>query len=131
MKEMVYSCERKTPEVIARDSFKGYEFCVINYGTHPCAYVAIAEGQPYYWAKSYEDVDVDCHGGFTFMNWGYAGVFSSDYCVIGWDYAHCGDYTGSLIITGDKKWTTKEIVQECEEVIDQLYVLEHEELLYV
>lgn len=40
--------------------------------------------------------------------------------VIGWDYAHSGDSYGLDDIIGGKKWSTGEIIKECEDVINQI-----------
>lgn len=140
MQEMVYQNKWLTLDqtiILAEGSYKGYEYFVVSYGMHPCAYIALREGQPFYKAGSYEDVDVNCHGGCTFAEWGYKHLFNETYKVIGWDYGHYDDFSGSSIKWGtewndvrSKKWTTKEMVEECEHVIDQLYFLEHPELIY-
>lgn len=139
IKEMVYMNERPRTgkEILAKDSYKGYEYMVVSYGVHPCAYIALTEDQPYYKADDYEDVDVPCHGGCTFVEWGYEGVYDKTYKVIGWDYGHYNDFSGLCLNTGHhlsvsegKKWTTEEMVQECHDVIDKLYVMEHPELYY-
>ena len=134
MKEMVYKAEwNHELDILDRGFYNGYEYLVVSVGVHPCAYVAIAKGQPYYECSDYDDFKINCHGGCTFIKWGYPNVFSHDLKVIGWDYGHCGDFSGfykSRISKQFKKWTTAEIVEECKKVIDSLYVLEHGELFY-
>ena len=139
IKEMVYKTEWYTldnAEVLSRDFYKGYDYLVVSYGTHPCAYVALREGQPFYHASLCEDVHVQCHGGCTFAQWGHGKFFNHTYKVIGWDYGHYDDFSGSSIKWGtewnarSKKWTTEEMVQECRDVIERLYVIEHPELYY-
>ena len=134
IKEMEYSRDWKT-EILARGFYKDYEYLCVSYGCHPCAYIAISEGQPYYKAKSYDEVEIDCHGGCTYAEWGYSGIFNSNYKVIGWDYGHCNDYSGiyekdSPLYNQCKKWTTQEMIEECKEVIERLYRLEHFETFY-
>ena len=136
IKEMIYSSTRKR-EVLARGAHKGYEYAVVSYGHHPCAYVAVSEGQPYYHAIDFDEVDLKMHGGCTFVDRGFSDLFDFDKKVIGWDYGHYNDFSGTYLITQYplslpqfKKWTTKEMVAECEDVIGQLYVLEHSELFY-
>lgn len=134
MQEMVYQDKWLTLDqtiILAEGYYKGYEYFVVSYGIHPCAYIALREGQPFYKAGLCEDVDVNCHGGCTFVEWGYKNLFNSNYKVIGWDYGHYNDFSGiDMKGTFQKKWTTKEIVEECENVINQLYFLEHPELIY-
>jgi hypothetical protein len=135
---MVYQNKRFTLDqviILAEGYYKGYEYFVVSYGIHPCAYIALREGQPFYKAGLCEDVDVNCHGGCTFVDWGYKNLFDSNYKVIGWDYGHYNDLSGiykegTFLRESTKKWTTREMIQECEHVIDQLYFLEHPELIY-
>lgn len=142
LKEMKYKAERlRKPEVLARDSYKGYEYFCISLGTHPCAYVVISEGQPYYDFHWWTQVDLEIHGGCTYLEWGYRGIIEDSFKVLGWDYGHYNDFSGfdskdflnlkeSMTATYCKKWTTAEMEAECKNVIEQLYVLEHPELLY-
>lgn len=136
--EYKYTKERFI-QVLARDYYKGYEFFVVSYGTHPCAYVSIPEGKPYHEAKSWDDiVDIDCHGGCTYVENDenfkcIAECTEENTTVIGWDYGHYNDFSGIDLFPipfETKKWTTKEMVAECKEVIEQLYFLEHPELYY-
>ena len=131
---MKYSKDWKT-EILARGSYKGYEYICVSYGCHPCAYIAISEGQPYYEVNDFDDVRIKCHGGCTYARWGYSGIFEDSYKVVGWDYAHYDDYSGiyekdSPRFRQGKKWTTQEIIEECKDFIERLYRLEHFETLY-
>ena len=141
IKEMEYKPQWTKTEILARDFHKGYEYLVVSYGVHPCAYIVLQEGQPYYNAKSYDEVDITCHGGCTFVDKGSNFKplgFDNSYKVIGWDYGHYNDFSGTylrdnearIVFRMTKKWTTKEIIEECKQVIEQLYVLEHSELSY-
>ena len=119
---MIYKSTQER-EVLERGKYKGYEFEIISYGTHPCAYVCVPVGHPFY-EKPYDEVDVDCHWGLTYSQRGTDGKW-----WIGWDYAHCDDYGGMSLLYASmgyafddngKKWTTDEILKEVFEVIDQL-----------
>ena len=144
LKEMEYKSNwNRKATILAIGSYEGYLYLVTSVGPHPCAYVAIEEGQPYYndifeysWATP-----VNCHGGPTYLEHGGPIVFDSSYRVVGWDYGHYDDYSGiyeaAVIDDGlrriqveGKKWTTKEIVEECKQVINQLYFVEHPEIIY-
>jgi hypothetical protein len=123
MMEMVYGEKRLSPpEVLYSEEYKGYKFYILNLGTHPCAYVKIPMGDKFYNVE-YDDVDIDCHCGLTYSNKSLRSVDESGW-FIGWDYAHYGDYTGSLgWVPEDKKWTTLEIYNECKNVVEQLIEL--------
>ena len=60
-------------------------------------------------------------------------LFNETYKVIGWDYGHYNDFSGVYKNMngndGKKVNGPTEMIQECEHVIDQLY-LEHPELIY-
>lgn len=101
--------------------YKGYDFLIKHaFNTHYCAYVRIPEGHKFY-GIPYDDIDIDCHGGLTFGS--FTNYFSplknskSGYWI-GWDYAHCDDW--SCYNKNGKKWTIDEIYAEVKKVIDQL-----------
>ena len=134
IKEMVYQ-DKWFPldeaEVLEKNFFKGYEYFIKNRGYYPSAYIALREGQPFYKARLYEDVDVNCHGNCVYV------VREADKTTIGWDYNKLSDYHGGTsyvqrLLTKEsaKVWTTEEIVEECKQVIEQLYLREHPELYY-
>lgn len=135
IKEMEYGKERKI-ELLCKEKYKNYNYYVLNLGTHPTAYIEIPKEDKLY-GKSYDEIyrigcDIDVNGGLTYSDNELMGI-SSDNWFIGWDYAHCGDYCGyeetmpESIRTYGKKWTTKEIIEECKNVIDQ--IIEFEESL--
>lgn len=128
---MQYENYRKV-EVLTQDFYKGYEYLVVSYGTHPCAYVTLPEDHPLNKVADCDDVDVNCHGGCTYLDWGLGDLISREHKVLGWDYLHWGDFSANVYPSSLplKKWTTEEIVEECEHVIEQLYILEHPELIY-
>lgn len=121
LEPMVYCDHRIEPIRIADGEHRGIPYYVLSFGTHPCAYVDIA---PIGSIEINLD-DIVCHGGVTYTDNRLATV-EHEGTFIGWDYAHCGDYNGYLCaINGyasvdDKRWTTEEIVAECENVIDQI-----------
>ena len=126
MKEMKYGFNllNKT-EILDDGNYKGYNYVIVNYGMHPCAYIEIPKGHRFY-EKDYEEIDLDCHGGLTFSDFRDFGFGEKYY--IGWDYAHLGDYIGARSFPSfneyaggtDKRWTTAEILDEVREVIEQI-----------
>ena len=135
MKEMIYEYERGQPAfVLDRGYFLGYEYLVISLGRHPCAYVCVDANNQYY-GKHYDDIHIECHGGVTFAEptisfLEYSEKYKcmvrtsiKDKWIIGWDYAHYGDY--SVFDRSGKKWTTQELKNECEQVIKQLITQEN------
>jgi hypothetical protein len=127
MKEMIYSGTRlNPPEMLADGEYKGFHFYVLNLGTHPCAYVDVADTDLN--GKDYGNIDIECHCGLTYSR-EYLHTVNKKGWFIGWDYAHFMDYVGYeenfpayLRSIDTKKWTTAEIVNECKKVIDQLIV---------
>lgn len=126
MKPMVYK-KRGDIEILDNGVYNGYQYWIVSYGSHPCAYVELPKDHKYY-GKDYADIPIDCHGGIT-----YSGCHDkiSNSFLIGWDYAHCDDYLycnstkflGSDVqsfLDSGKKWTTEEIFEEVKQVIDQL-----------
>ncbi len=123
MKQMIYDGKRKSEllNLIVDGEFLG---AVVNTrGSHPCAYIQFPGIEK---VENYNYFYLECgvHGGFTFLgdldHLGLNGLW------LGWDYAHCGDYTQPaqfdpkmfeqyLLGTFDsdeKKWTTEEITEE-------------------
>lgn len=124
MKEMIYQPKRLIPpERIADGNHKGFDYYVLNLGTHPCAYIDVTDTG----LKNmfYDDVDVDCHFGLTYSK-DYLATVERKGWFIGWDYAHYSDFAGyemdfpESLQSGGKKWTTQEIVKQCKDVIDQI-----------
>ena len=125
-KEMIYKPQMHEAEVLESNTYNGFNYTVVSYGTHPCCYVEIPQTHPLF--KKHYDYDccqkIDCHGGVTFTDFKDFGDGEKWY--IGWDYAHCNDYAGYYQAIGHtggylKKWTTEEMIQECKNVIDQLH----------
>lgn len=128
MLEMKY-CEKRFKEakVLENERYKGFKYYVISWGTHPCAYInvtdTIFEGLDDWTCN----IDLPCHGGITYSD---IGIVTITRCgrYIGWDYAHYGDYSGRCVtmsyIEMGKRWTTKEIIAECEQTIDKLIEIE-------
>lgn len=125
MKEMIYQAERKI-EVLDTGTCLGFFYWILNLGTHPTAYVKIPLYHKYY-LKQYYDIDINVHGGLTYSR-EYLLISENQRIegwIIGWDYAHCYDYTGyytkrDTTLCELKKWTTEEIQEEVYEVCRQL-----------
>ena len=119
-KDMEYKKERDII-ILFRGKHKSFRFVVVSYGTHPCCYVEIPKGHKYY-KKDYDKINIDCHGGLTYSDetLPFDGFPQKDVWIIGWDYAHYGDYMGYYEDIKERKWTTDELIKECKEVIKQL-----------
>ena len=140
MKEMVYSSVRIT-EVLAHDTYKGYEFFIVSYGTHPCAYIVLTETSKFYGRhykdRIFDDLNLHVHGGITYS--GFRKVENKPAYMIGWDYSHWNDFSGSCLELPDipgfaerlwpagRRWTTDEVFEEVKEVIDEMIKEEDDE----
>ena len=128
MKKMIYSGNGIT-ELLAIEWFNdGTAYAVVNTrGSHPCAYIQFPNIEK---IKDYDDVFINedesddfwIHGGFTFLgtleNLGLPGIW------LGWDYAHCGDWTQYCPADQDpfdhkdeKEWTTEEVVNDARKAL--------------
>ncbi len=124
-KQMVYQEKRKI-EILYEGLYLGFQFYILNLGTHPTAYIEIPRTSKLY-GKGYNDIDLDVHGGLTYANSDLNGVKNNSW-FIGWDYAHCGDYYGydirwkgtELDSENNKKWTTEEIFNDVVNAIEQI-----------
>ena len=76
-KEMVYKkCDYGNyRELLYEDTYKDYNYYIMNYGSHPCAYIMIPYNHKYSYTD-YNNIDdyIDVHGGFT---------YSEDHLIIG------------------------------------------------
>ena len=112
--EMVYSSQRSFG-ILSYDTYKDYEYLVLSFGTHPCAYIRADKLTK----KQVDYINENCHGGITFSKKSMRGNLKNiEGKWIGWDYAHSIDYTGYFPY--GKKYTTEEIVSEIKSIIDKL-----------
>lgn len=114
--EIYYSIKIQPAKILVTNNHKGYDYTIITYGTHPCAYIDLPKEHPWY-KLSYDEIEIKCHGGLTYSKQ------NGNFWRIGWDYAHCDDYCPYYFNSPEnfKKWTVKEIVKECESVCNQVY----------
>lgn len=129
MKEMIYKKIRSGSipvEMLSEGTYKNYQYAIVSFGTHPCAYVKIPEGHRLYYICDEFDPKIEsirCHGGITCISTG--GILKGNVenyregHWIGWDYLHPGDYEANMHPLG-RKWTTKEILDDVKNVIKQL-----------
>lgn len=112
--------KRAESKVLGTGYYKDYEWFIISYFTHPCAYVVAKENNAIY-GVNYNEIDfIDVHGGLTYSDWGLSNNKSEDFWVIGWDYAHYGDYLPYDLSEDNKRWTTEEIYEHVKDVINQI-----------
>ena len=103
---------------ILRWKYMGEDILIYYYweSWHPCAYLKIK------WDVNsvYYTDDEPCHWWITFSHYITEDDQRSwwrwdEWFWIWWDYAHCDDYM--RILGRGKKWTTKEILKDVEEMI--------------
>lgn len=125
MIEMNYTNEVsfEKPLVLDNGQYNGYNYWIISYGCHPCAYVEVPKGHPYYGKCNCDafDLPIDVHGGITYGDYGLHNIVGQDRFLLGWDYNHYRDYSlyFSAPIDG-KRWTTEEMLEDVKSVIQQL-----------
>lgn len=120
IRAMIYTDLTKEGEVLYNDTYKGYDFYVISYGSHPCCYILLDKKNPFYY-QHYDDIPLDVHGGLTYSSKEHYLIDNKGKWIIGWDYAHYGDKFGNRTWScGDHTWKTKELIKECINAIDRL-----------
>lgn len=135
MEKVNYSKTRNS-YCLHEEDYNGWKIVIVNLGIHPCGYIGTTDKASPFWEKGYSELSDmeyygDCHGGFTYGNFGVMG-FYKDVWFLGWDYGHAGDYAGydeSKEDNTDKKWTTEEILKEAKEQVDAINALETEEII--
>jgi hypothetical protein len=73
-----------------------------------CAYIGVPTGHPLS-NKSYEDLNVDVHGGWTFDGEGDGKYRPTGVYWYGWDYTHCDDQPFYSIHRTGKRWMVEEV----------------------
>ena len=135
MKQMEYG-KNIDREVLYHGNIDGVECAIVNTrGSHPCAYINVPKSILDKYNNPELDYDkwfADCHGGFTYADTKAPGIDSEeDGFWLGWDYAHCGDYTciaynGNVLFPPrehEHMWTTGEVL---EDIIDTICSLEYD-----
>lgn len=124
MKPMIYSEKfydfnpmNERRELLAEGEINGYNYWIVSYQTHPCAYIELPVGHEFFGKTMYECERIHVHGGVTFSQSSLWDLVNDSW-VIGWDYAHNGDYTS--YVQDGHKWTTQEILCEVVYVVRQL-----------
>lgn len=135
MKAMEYGKDINA-EVLYHGTIDGFECVIVNTrGSHPCAYINVPKSVLDKYENPELDYDkwfADCHGGFTYASTKAPAIDSEETGFwLGWDYAHCDDYT-CVVIDGkamfpakpwEKMWTTAEVL---ENVVDTIHSLEYD-----
>ena len=127
MKELIYcNIPGIGGGVIEEGTIDGYNWMIVSYSSHPCAYVQLQKDHPYY-KENYEFMEIDVHGGITYGQDGFhpnfPGIDPRDGFWIGWDYNHCFDFNAlahPVPREYEKMWTTEEIFEDVKSVIEQL-----------
>ena len=119
---------RENPKVLDNSIYRGYEYYIVNRGTHPTAYIKLSKSDKFY-GWGYDDLSeiIDTHGGFTYSSDKLSFDDSTGNWFIGWDYAHLGDYTGLEIfddndynLESNEKHSTFKILEDVIDVVNQL-----------
>lgn len=123
-------------EIIENSKYKGYEYYIVSYGSHPCCYVL-----PHKTIGDNDVINIEVHGGITWNDRCLPAKLKivaqrSEFLnqVLGWDYTHLGDrhltpagLPSILDDPDDKMWTYEELLDDVHKVIDQIIKLENPE----
>lgn len=119
--EMIYQ-DTNARICLEHDRHEGYEYVIMSYGTHPCAYINIPEDHPTYFGWRIGSVQLGVHGGITYCS-GTLTITETKELEgdwVGWDYAHFMDQIGATESDDRHKWTIDEIRDEVFNAIRQL-----------
>ena len=115
MDKRIYNDSKKS-KIIKKSTYRGNKYFVVSMnGYYPTAYVETEK------ELDYDEVNgkVAVYGGFTFSGkLNMKGMINK--IVIGWDYAHGGDFASFFPEIGGNVYTVAEIENECKKCIDQL-----------
>lgn len=133
-KEIVYKKTNNSPEVVADNVYRGMRYVCLNNGFFPSAYVICDQAFLDRYADYYDIEGIHVHGGVT-----YTGPINQvrglqDYegVCFGWEYGHIGDWQGYMsdamnVSEGNKKYNTRNLINDCKNVIDQCLTLKKNE----
>lgn len=137
MEKLLYNRDKIGQATIIENSkYKGYEYFIVSYGSHPCCYVIANK------TFTSEEADkIEVHGGITWNDRCLPAKLKieaqrSEFLnqVLGWDYTHLGDrhltpagLPSVLDNPDDKMWTYEELLNDVHSVIDQIIILEKPE----
>lgn len=102
--------------IAAKGRIGNRRWWVVAFHGHPNAYVEILDSDFKNCTNGdLESLPVRVHGGITFA--GRIKLLPTDR-VVGWDYAHLGDYVAWSIVSessesSEKIWTVEEIIDHC------------------
>jgi hypothetical protein len=133
-KPITYGVE---PRIYETSKYKGYKYYIVEGYMSVCAYVVIPKGSikkrhPLYKAELEDMSHFPVHGGITYASdTFYLDNIGSKNFIIGWDYAHGGDFIfidRSFVnewVSLDKydnghKYTREEIMRDIENCIEFL-----------
>ena len=124
--EMVYTDLRVNKDdikVLADGTYLGFKVCILSYGTHPCCYFKLNEGDKFI-GEGADSIPLNCHGGLTFAQETDKDAPMGEGYWLGWDYSHYGDAFGSgLFGLSGKKYTTDMLVADLKEAIKHYVTL--------
>lgn len=126
--EMVYTdrVNKESIKVLADGTYLGFKVCILSYGTHPCCYFKLNEGDKFI-GEDMDNIPLNCHGGLTFARKTEKDSPMGEGYWLGWDYAHYGDADGSGILKmlgmSGKKYTTDMLVADLKEAIKHYVTL--------
>jgi hypothetical protein len=109
-------------------NYKGFECLILRHdeSKHLCGYVAIPKIYSEIYEVSYEDLEINVHGGLTFSAKD-ADRFDEKFWTIGFDCAHVGDLIPCLIEVlphferfGDTYKNIAYVEKECKSIVDQI-----------
>lgn len=141
MKEMIYDPAIKSVVLLDNGIYKDFKYFIVNRGgEYPLAYIKVPDTLKLNCEDPFK-IDLDSpHGGLTFgcedaIPPLLEGIASKGN-YLGWDYAHCDDYVGWDFDHWDdyigyyvtelfrsktmKRWTTKEILEQVKNTIEEI-----------
>ena len=113
-------------QVVEIGTTDNYLYVITSMGTHPCAYLVLPDSHPcshltcreqpltiheITYSKSVDDFD---------------GINIPDAWIVGWDYAHYGDYIHNRRSKDGHKYTLEEIREDVEDMSENLATYEED-----
>lgn len=123
--KIYYNKRLEKPKIVLKGKYNNYDYYIVSIGSHPCTYILLPKGHMLYGFDEYDECDLKCHYGITYSRDYLLDEDIGDNWVIGFDYAHFGDYLSyeNALLEGDifgHKYTIYELIEDVKMTIDDL-----------
>ncbi|MBO7731601.1 MAG: hypothetical protein J6S67_03590 [Methanobrevibacter sp.] len=111
-------------EILFTNQFGDLTAIIVKRITHPCCYIIFPSRRYAIYSSVVNNNTLNVHGGITYRSdiLNIGDGINIQGRIIGWDYAHAGDYTAYN--TSGKKYSFYEIISDLVNAVEQIQKME-------